>query len=101
MLLYSFPALVTPFPAKAFNIKGAAINVKNLPSFSFPPIMTHFPVITFINEEVTGCINKEAIGAINEAVMNAIMAPRNPPSCFIFCVLLFQSHHQLIELFFL
>ena len=73
MLLYSFPALVTPFPAKVFNIKGAAINVKNLPSFSFPPIMTHFPVITFINEEVTGCINKEAIGAINEAVMGAIM----------------------------
>ena len=45
-------------------------------------LVTPFPVIAFTNEEATCCINEEAIGPINEAAEVAIIAPRNPPSCF-------------------
>ena len=44
--------------------------------------MTSFPDMEFINKEATECINDETTVTINEAVMGAIMAPRNPPSCF-------------------
>ena len=42
----------------------------------------------------TGCINEEVIGAINEAAIGAIIAPINPPSCFLiscFIVLVAKS----------
>ena len=79
MLLYPFPALLTSFP-RTFIIQGNANNGRNL--------LSPFPVIAFINEEATGVFNEAAIGAI--------IAQRNPPSCFLnfVCVLLFQSHHQ-------
>ena len=60
--------------------------------------MTPFPDIVFISEEATGCINEDAIGAINETAIGSIIAPRNPPSHFLFHVLQFQQHHQLINL---
>ena len=71
MLLYSLSALLTPFP-RTFIIKG---NAKN-------PPFCRFPVIVFINKEGTGSINEEATGVINEIAIGAIIAPRNPPSCF-------------------
>ena len=55
--------------------------------------MTPFPDIVFISEEATGCINEDAIGAINETATGSIIAPRNPPSHFLFHVLQFQQHH--------
>ena len=70
-----FPALLTLFPDIAFFIKGNTNNGRN-------PTSCIFPVIAIINEEATGCINKEAIDGINEAAIGAIIAPRNPPSCF-------------------
>ena len=86
MLLYSFPALLTPF-ARTFFIKGNANDGRN-------PYSCPFPAIAFINEEATGCINQAAIGPI--------VAPRKLLSCFfLFHILLFQSHHQLIDLVFL
>ena len=45
--------------------------------------------LTFINEEATCFINEEAIRAITKAVIG------------LFHVLLFQWHHQLIDLIFL
>ena len=92
-------ALVTPFPDIAFIIKGSANNGRN-PSCLFPALMTPFAIIAFIIEEATGCINEEVIGAINEADIGDIIAAGNPPSCFLFYNLLFQKHHQLIDLFF-
>ena len=90
MLLYPLPALVTTFP-RTFIIKGNANNGRNPPPCSFPALMNPFAVMTFINEEDTGCINEEATGAINEAAIGAIIAPRNPPSCFfLFHALLFN-----------
>ena len=53
--------------------------------FYYTPILalvTPFPKIPFTNEEATG--------ATNEAAISANKAPRNPPSCFLFHVLLFQ-----------
>ena len=47
-VLYSFPALITPFPAlltpfrRTFIIKGNANNGRNLPSCSFPGLVTSF-----------------------------------------------------------
>ena len=52
-----------------------------------------FPVITFINEEATFCINEEVFGAINDTAIGAIVAPRNPPSNFIFVYLLHLSKY--------
>ena len=86
MLLYPLPALLTPFP-RTFVIKGNVNNGRILPSYPFPDIV-------FTNEEATGCINEEAMIAVNEAVVGAI-------TCFLFHVLLFQSHQQLIDLIFL
>ena len=57
--------------------------------YSLPALLTPFPEIPFITEEIIGCTNEAATGA------NA--APRNSPSCFVFHVLLFQKHHQLIH----
>ena len=55
-----------------------------------------------INEEATGAINEAAIGAINEAAIGAIITPKNPPFWFLlFHALMFQLHHQLIDLIFL
>ena len=82
MLFYSLPTTLTPFPAILY-IKDNANNERNPPPCPFP-------VITFINEEVTGCINGEIIDAINEATIGAIITGRNPPSCFSFDVLLFH-----------
>ena len=94
MLLYYFPALLTPFP-RTFFIKDNANNGRN-------PYSCPFPAIAFINEEATGCINEEAIGTINQAAIGPIVAPRKLLSCFfLFHILLFQSHHQLIDLVFL
>lgn len=47
-----------------------------------------------------GDIIEEAIGAINEIAIGTIIAPRNALSCFLVCVLMFHSHHQLIDLIF-
>ena len=50
-----------------------------------------FTDIAFINEEAMGCINEKAIDAVNGAAIGAIIAPRNPPSCFfLFHASLFQ-----------
>ena len=80
-MLDPFPALLTPFP-RIFIIKSNANNGRNPPSFLFSNPMTPFPDIAFINDEINGCINEEAIVAIDEAAIGAIIAPRNPPSCF-------------------
>ena len=80
MLLNPLPALVTSFP-RASTIKDEANNGRHSP---FCP----FPDIVFINEETTGCINEEMINAINEAVRGVIIAPRNPPSCFLISCLI-------------
>ena len=48
-------------------MKGNTNNGIKSPSYFFPALVTPFPVIAFINEEVTGCINEEAIVAINDA----------------------------------
>ena len=54
------------------------------------------------SKEATGCINEEATGAINEAAIGAIITPKNPPFWFLlFHALMFQLHHQLIDLIFL
>ena len=91
MLLYPFPALVALFP-KTFIIKGNANNERNPPLCLLPALITLFPDIAFINEEVTRCINKEAIGSINEAAIDAIIAPRNPlPYFFYFMFYCFSS----------
>ena len=62
------------FP-RIFISKANANNGRNLPIY-------HFPVITFSNNEPTGCSNEEGIGAIIEAAIGAIVTPRNQPSCF-------------------
>ena len=69
--------LLTPFPEMAFVTKFNANNGRNPSSCPFP-----FRDIEFINED--------AIDAINEAAIGAIIAPRNPPSCFLCHVFLFQ-----------
>ena len=54
------------------------------------------------SKEATDCINEEATGAINEAAIGAIITPKNPPFWFLlFHALMFQLHHQLIDLIFL
>ena len=53
--------------------------------------MAPYPDKAFINEQVTGFINEDAIGSINEVPIGAIIAPKDPPPCFVFIhVLLFQ-----------
>ena len=74
MLIQLLPTLHTSFP-RTFIIKSNANNGGN------PP----FPVIAFINEEVTGCINEETIDANNEAAIGAIIAPRGESYFFISC----------------
>ena len=72
--MYPLPALLITFP-NTFIIKGSGNNGRNTPSCPFQ-------VIKFINEEAIGCNNKEVIGAIHEASIGAIIAGRNPLSCF-------------------
>ena len=93
MLLYHLSVLSKHF-SRGFIIKDNANNGQKPPSC---PV----PVIGFTNEEITVCINQEAIGAINEAAVVLFIAPRNPPSCFLFHNLLFFLHHQLIDLIFI
>ena len=81
MFLYPLPALVTSFP-RTFIIKGNVNNGRN-------PSSCLFPVVAFINKEVTSCVNEEATGAINEAAIDTMI------------VSLLQLHHQLIDLIFL
>ena len=57
-------------------------NLKFLSITPLPALLTPLPVITFTTDEITGCSNEAAKGANK--------APRNPPSCFLFYVLLFQ-----------
>ena len=73
MVLYSLPALGTPFP-RTFIIKSNSNNDRNPSSFHFLALMTPFPVIAFINKETASTINEEAIGAINEAAIYTILA---------------------------
>ena len=49
---------------------------------TFIRISSPIPLILFTTEEITGCNKETAKGATK--------APRNAPSCFLFCVLLFQ-----------
>ena len=65
--------------SRTFIIKGNANNERNPHFCPFPVLLTPFPVIAFFNEEAKDCINEGTIGAINEA---AIIAPRNPTSCY-------------------
>ena len=64
MFLYPLPALVTSFP-RTFIIKSNVNNGRN-------PSSCLFPVIAFINKEVTSCVNEEATGAINEAAIDTM-----------------------------
>ena len=64
-----------------FTIKGNVYQ-EEIPPCHFLALLTPFPVITFINKKATGFINKEAIDAIVQASIGAIIAERNPPSCF-------------------
>ena len=101
MLLYPLLALVTSFPDIVFIIKGNANNGRNLPYCPFRVLMTHLRVISFINEEASGCITDKSIGAIHESAIDGIIAPRNILLVFLFHDLLFQFCHQLIYLIFL
>ena len=85
MLLFLYPlnALNTPFP-KTFTIKGSANNGRNTPSCPFSTLLTLFPVEAFINEEATGWINEDVICSIKDPGIGPIIAPRNPPSPFIY-----------------
>ena len=69
-----------------FFSKGNAFSF----SMSFPTLITRFRNIAFFNEKGTGYISEEAINATNEEVIGAIITLRNPPSCFLFHLLLFQ-----------
>ena len=93
--------IVTPFPGKAFIIKGNVNNWRISPSYPFSCAHVSFLDIAFIKEESTGCVNEGAIGAINEAVQGAIIAPEIYLLVVLFDVLLFQLHHQLIDRIFL
>ena len=82
---------MAPYPDIVFIIKDNENNGRNIPSCPFPALMTPFPDKAFINEQATGFINEDAIGSINEAPIGAIIAPKDPPPCFVFIhILLFQ-----------
>ena len=55
---------------------------KDLSIYLLPALLSSLPLILFTTEEITGC-TKEAAKVANKA-------ERNPPSCFLFLVLLFQ-----------
>ena len=92
---------MTPFADKTFIIKGNVNNGRISPSCPFSCNHVSFLDIAFIKEESTGCVNEGTIGAINEAVQGAIIAPEIYLLVVLFDVLLFQSHHQLIDWIFL
>ena len=50
--------------------------------YPLPALLTPLPHIPFTTEEITSCTNEAAIGANR--------TPRNPPSSFLFHLLLFQ-----------
>ena len=74
-------------PSHSFsqNFHHFANNGRNPPSFPFP-------VMAFINEKAKAFINEAAAGAIRDS--------RNPLSCFLFHILLFQLHYKLTDLIF-
>ena len=61
------------------------IGTKNL--YPVPASLTPLPFIPVTTDETTGCNNEAAKGANK--------ASRDPPSCFLFRVLLFQELQQL------
>ena len=71
---------------KFSKVTGKANNANN----GRKPPSCPFPDKAIINKEAAGCINIETIGAINEANICVIIGPRNPPSCFLFHVFMFQ-----------
>ena len=77
-----YPYILLWPPPYRRSANSSANNGRIPPSCLFPALLTPFLVIAFIIEEVTGCINEEAIGTI--------ITGRNPPSCFLFRVLLFH-----------
>ena len=94
MLLYPLPGLVTLFPDITFIIKGNAHNKKFPPFYHFPALMTVFSDIWFINEE--------AIVDINTSHRCHQSTKKSPCLLFKICyVLLFQPHHQIVNLNFL
>ena len=50
--------------------------------YPLPALLTPLPIIPFDTEEITGCTN--------ETTKGVYIAGRNPPSCFLLHVLLFQ-----------
>ena len=64
-------------------IKCNANNGRSPPFCLFPALTIPFQDIPFINEEATGSIHEEATGAVNEAALSLIIAPQNPPFCFL------------------
>ena len=50
--------------------------------YPLPALLTPLPLIPFTTEEITRCTNEAAKGANK--------APRNPPSCFLCHLILFQ-----------
>ena len=57
-------------------------NYKFLFISPLPALLTPLPLMLVTFKEITGCSNEVAKGANK--------APRDPPSCFLFHVLLFQ-----------
>ena len=80
---------MTPFTDIDVFAKGNANNGKSRTFCPFSAFITPSPVIAFIYEEATVCTNEKTINAINEAGIGATIAEQNPPSCFLFHVLLF------------
>ena len=61
MLLYVLSAFVTLFKDVAFIIKGNANNGRNPSYYPFPALMIPFPDKAFINEKTAGCVYGKAV----------------------------------------
>ena len=61
MLLYVLSAFVTSFKDVAFIVKGNAKNGRNASYYPFPALMIPFPNKAFINEKTTGCVYGKAV----------------------------------------
>ena len=61
--------------------------------YPFSALLIPLLFIPFTTEVITGCIN--------EATKGPNKAGRNPPSCFLFYVLLFQQYHQFFKVYLL
>ena len=101
MLLYNLPLFVTPLPDIALIIKDNANDGKYLPSCPFSAIMTLFSVVAFINEELRGCTNEEVLVLLIKQPKARYHSTKRCTFFFLFHVLLFQLHQQLIDLIFL